>query len=300
MSFITVTGVLSAAVATGGTFTVGYPLGVSRGTIAQGVRHRISVAGRLLVCPNDFTVVFGATLATVTYTGATTLPAGTRFTAQFDSTGEVNDIVAPRTSIAIYTPAELAYVDLGSPTAAAAAGVCAAQANAGARDMTLVAGVNVWLGARTGRNVTCVSAGAGDTTQTITVRGFDMYGNAMTETLALNGTTPRAGVKAFYRVTRVSINAASAGNVSVGFGNVLGLPFFLPNSTFILREISNGAVAVAGTVVAGLSVQTVSTATTADVRGTYAPNAANDGSIGTALLVAGVDPTFLGNPQFAG
>jgi hypothetical protein len=97
----------------------------------------------------------------------------------------------------------------------------------------------------------------------------------------------------------VSLSAASAGNISVGFGNVLGIPAYLPNATFILREIADNATATAGTVVAGLSLATRPTATTADVRGTCVPNAAPDGSRDYSLLVALTDPTFLGATQFA-
>jgi hypothetical protein len=52
--------------------------------------------------------------------------------------------------------------------------------------------------------------------------------------------------------------------------------------------------------VAGLATGTVSTATTADVRGTYDPNVACDGSKGFKLIVALQDPQFLGNPQYDG
>jgi hypothetical protein len=60
------------------------------------------------------------------------------------------------------------------------------------------------------------------------------------------------------------------------------------------------ASASAGTFVAGLSVNTISTATTADVRGTYDPSAACDGSKAFELLVNLSDPTFKGVPQYDG
>jgi hypothetical protein len=300
MAFRTISGVLASAVATGGTFTVAYPTGTSRGDFAYGVRHRLSALGRVFSAPEDVTIAFTG-LATVTYNGATTLPAGTAFTLQLDTQGSGTDITDANSAVVVANGAELVLLKLGSPTALAAAGVCAAQAVAGAVNLVLVAGVNsplTGLGARTGRNVTAVSANAGDTTQTITIRGFDMYNRPMTETFVLNGTTTRAGVKAFFRVTQVSSSAATAGNVSVGFGNAIGIPAHLPNGTFVIREIADNAVATSGTLVAGLALGTRSTATTADIRGTYTPNAAPDGSRDYTLLAALPDPTFLGSAQF--
>jgi len=87
---------------------------------------------------------------------------------------------------------------------------------------------------------------------------------------------------------------------TIGFGDVLGLPVFLPSAAFINAELQDGVAASAGTVVAGLSPATVSTATTADVRGTYDPNAACDGSKVFELLVNLSDPTHRGNPQYDG
>lgn len=299
MAFRTITGVLASAVATGGTFTVAYPTGTSRGDFAYGVRHRLVALSRTFAAPDDITIAF-TTLATVTYNGATTLPAGTAFTLQLDTQGSGEDIVDAASAVTIANGLTPCLLKLGSPTALSATGVCAAQAVGGAVDLVLAAGVSTTgLGARTGRNVTAVSANAGDTTQTITVRGFDMYNRPMTETFVLNGTTTRSGVKAFFRVTRVSCSAATAGNVSIGRGDVLGIPAHLPNATFILREILDNATATAGTVIAGLALGTKATATTADVRGTYVPNSATDGSRDYTLLVALPDATFLGSAQFA-
>ncbi len=79
---------------------------------------------------------------------------------------------------------------------------------------------------------------------------------------------------------------------TVGTGDVIGLPVFLPGTGYVLRELQDGAAATAGTIVAG--VTTKATATTGDVRGTYDPNAACDGAKAFQLL------TFLGDPGFKG
>jgi len=55
-----------------------------------------------------------------------------------------------------------------------------------------------------------------------------------------------------------------------------------------------------GTLVTGLAVATKPTATNADVRGTYDPAVACDGTKAFSLLLAIEDPTFLGSAQYAG
>lgn len=55
-----------------------------------------------------------------------------------------------------------------------------------------------------------------------------------------------------------------------------------------------------GTWAYGLSENTASTATTADVRGTFKPVDACDGAVGYELIVLAPDPQLIGNPQYAG
>src|SRR3546814_15444494 len=74
---------LSAAVATSGTFTVGYPVGRGAGSFTGGTRHSFHCLGADYNAPVDFTVSFGASEATITYPVETTLPAGTRGFVQF-------------------------------------------------------------------------------------------------------------------------------------------------------------------------------------------------------------------------
>lgn len=307
-----ITGVLSAAVPTGSTIVASYPTGTTRGDFVLGMRHRLSAIGKIFSCPEDITVSLGNTQVTVTYNGSTTLPAGTRYTIELDrSTGanpyatnpyQADTYIKPGQHTSMF-PLELVLMNLGTPTTASATAVCAAQAIAAAGLATIngakAAGGVAPLGAPTGRNVNVVSTNAGDTTQTVTIRGLDIYGNRVQQTLTLNGTTTVQGTKAFATVTSVTVSAALAGNLSVGDGTVLGLPAYLSNSTFILRETQDGAVASAGTVVAGLGITTKASATNGDVRGTYAPASAPDGSRAYALVVALPEPNFYGQPQFA-
>ena len=312
MSVATITGFTSATVANGGTITVSYPTGFTRGDFVIGARHRLSVLGKVFNCPENITVSLGNTTATITYNGTTTIPAGTRFTVELDRAGGANSLTTPRNAIDTYIPAGRdtfmipvmdSIVNLGTPTTAAATAVCAAQAISGTNVAALINGTKASggvaaLGAPTGRNVNVVSANAGDTTQVVTVTGVDMYGQTMREAITLNGTTTVQGKKAFASVTAVSVSATMTGNLSVGDGTIIGLPVYLPNATWILRETQDGATATAGTVVAGAGITVPSTSTSADVRGTYTPNSAPDGSRSYALLIALPEPNFYGQPQF--
>lgn len=193
-------------------------------------------------------------------------------------------------------------INLGAPIAPAAASVAAAQARAAAGDLT-INGSRAASGVATldvPRSLQMVSTGAGDTTQTVTAYGTDVYGRAIAERKTLNGTTVVNFAKAFKTITRVAVSAACAGNVSMGHNDVLGLPVFLPSAGFIVRELQDGAAPTAGTTVAGIRTAGGSTLLTGDVRGTYDPNAACDGSRVFQLLVATPDGQNVGIDQFAG
>lgn len=300
MTQVVVSGILAAAVATGGTFTVGYPTGYDRGSFSLGVKHRLVAIGKVFSAPENMTLSFGAASVTVTYNGTTTLPLGTAYKFQFDQIGSFgNQLVDTTSGVPILTPAQLAIFDLGSPGTADADGYFAsADVTAAASAATALTGALVASGvgiadARTGRNVVAAWTG----TAVLTVTGKDMYGNTVVESSASG--TSLAGKKAFKKLTSFSLSADVTA-LTIGTGDVLGLPAYTPNAAMILKESEDGAAATAGTTVAGLTLATKPTATNADVRGTYDPNSACNGSKAFNLLVAVPDPTFLGATQYAG
>ena len=163
------------------------------------------------------------------------------------------------------------------PVAFSATAVAAAQAVAGAGNLTINGG-SATGGVATfdvPRTITIVSTNAGDTTQTATVTGTDVYGLAMSELITFNGTTAVTGQKAFKTVTRVAISAALTGNGSTGSTDVFGFPFRANTRNYVLTAW-NGAFVTTGTFAAADA--TVATTTTNAVRGTYAVPDAADGS----------------------
>lgn len=194
-------------------------------------------------------------------------------------------------------------VQLGAPIAADVDGICAAQAIAGAAN-ALINGELASGGAVTldvPRGVQVDSSDAGDTTQTVTITGTDQYGQTMVETIALNGVTDVLGKKAFKTISRVAVSAVMAGNLTVGTTTKLGLPYRPVLGGFVRGRLGEDT-ADAGTYVA--PIRTTSTATTADVRGTYAPagtlNGTNTFSVVIAVPNGPTDADAYGIAQFAG
>lgn len=290
--------VLTAAVAQAGTFTLDYPIGYGIGDFGlQSPNHKLSVGGKIFTSSDDFSVAFtSSTVITVTWKNATTIAAGQKVRLQLDVTGGDKSSaeyirLPPRVS-----PIHVVQLDLGAPIAASATFFRAAAAVGGAGALTLL---KTTLDVP--RNITITSAGD-DTGDTFTVTGADEYGATMIETITGANAGVAAGVKAFKTVSSIVASGASAGNVSIGFGDVLGLPIWVGGSGAAIKllEKQDGAEATPGTIAAGLARATQSTATTVDVRGRYDPNAACDGAKRFTIVVAVEDPTYLGNSQYDG
>lgn len=279
---------LPAAVAPAGTITVSYPTGTSRTTFLRGVQHAILALGAKYVSPASITVALGAASAVITYNGTATIPAGTTVTVMLDAGGEG---WTENTLDAGVKPATLVCVDLGNPVVADADGISASQ-SVGAGAAALLNGITLGV-LDVPRNV----VGAWTTNSVITVTGLDVYGNVMVE--AGSSAATFTGKKAFKSITSIVSSAAITG-ATFGTGDVLGLPVFVPGTASLLRESEDLGAPTAGTLVGGLSAGTKSTATTADVRGTYDPNSACDGTKAFSLVLALENPTHRGNPQFAG
>jgi hypothetical protein len=301
MSFANIEKTVGSAVASSGTITFDYPAGTNAGSFAA-FGHKIWVQEfqKLLSSPSDFTVSFGASNITVTYNGATTIPASAFLHAQFNKLGsddEVAETDFTDGSVNNVVGTTLLTITLGAPDVADPNGVCEAQS--GAAGALTLDGALVSGGVATfdvPRNIVIDSGGAD--TATLTITGTDEYGNTVVEDIQLNGTTAVEGKKAFKTVTSVVSDGTISNGAFVGTGDVLGLPVFLPGTAYVLAELEDGDAATAGTLVAGVS--SAATATTGDVRGTYDADSAADGAKVFELIAAIPDPKYKGVAQFAG
>lgn len=292
MSYKIVDTILSGAVADNATTNVSYPTNTDAGTFKGAQGHKMMLGSALLNSPADFTLSFGATNITITNKYGSAWADASRLYLELQTVGGNNALIegVKRTITAI-----LGYINLGAPDAAVANGVAASQSvTVATTPLAVIAGSLASGGIATfdvPRNVVAAWTGAA----VLTVTGKDEYGNTVVESSASG--TSLAGKKAFKSVSSCSFSA-NVTLATIGTGDVLGLPLFIQDGDFILKEIEDNAVATAGTTVGG--DETEPSATTGDVRGTYDPSSACDGAKVFRLAVALTDPTYLGLAQFAG
>jgi hypothetical protein len=125
-----------------------------------------------------------------------------------------------------------------------------------------------------------VTLGSGSpTSRTVTITGYDVYGQPMSEAIT-TGTTPSTtvnGKKAFYQVATATISGSAVVTISLGTSDVLGLPVRVTSGSYL------GSVNYAGSFTTDTGIFVVAdtntaTTTTGDVRGTYVPSAATNGT----------------------
>lgn len=159
--------------------------------------------------------------------------------------------------------------------------------------------IQIWDPTRAiSRNIR-VSSNANDTSGTYTIRGYDIYGFPLTETITgANGTAGTAaiasGVKAFKYIASVTPAATvNSTAVTIGTGDVIGLPLRADRFGELLGMLGNTSITASTGFTAAVS--TVATATSGDVRGTYALQTASNGVNRVALkqspLAANINTT---------
>lgn len=162
------------------------------------------------------------------------------------------------------------------PLAIVAASLAAAQTLAGAGNLTLKAGTGITAVVDAG-GVTryqfdvprCVAITSTSDLSAVnfTVKGYDVYGQAMTQTLAGGATATVVTKKAFFQVISIAASAAVAANASAQQSDTLGLPALVADKGYAASIFWNGAAAAAANLTVGDA--TAASATTGDVRGTY-------------------------------
>lgn len=235
--------VLASAVASAGTFVVTYPTDTTAGDYAA-YGHIMFARGLQAKFSQDagtMSVSFGASDITVTYSGSTTIPAGTTVTVQLNKRG-ADDAKNPQylTDMKRMSFLSPVRIDLGAPDTADADGIVESQDLTTAEVYSVLAfnGVygdpysNDYAVLDVPRNVVA----AWTTTAVLTVYGEDEYGNEMIESSG-SGTT-MTGKKAFKKVTRID-TSANITSLTVGTGDVLGLPVYVDKIGRIIGEFKD-------------------------------------------------------------
>jgi hypothetical protein len=201
--------------------------------------------------------------------------------------------VGPLGRVYVYdiAPAALAANNLATSQNPGSGASFTLTAGAGITQVTLANGV---LGYQfdVPRAVRVVAAGAN--TATYTISGYDVYGQAMTQTIAAPSTSTVTTTKAFKVVTSITNANATAGtnNLTVGTTDVFGLPVAVSNVAYILSVKWDATLASnAGTFTAADA--TTPSATTGDVRGTFLQT--GNASDGTRRLVIAIAVPAIGS-----
>ncbi len=136
------------------------------------------------------------------------------------------------------------------------------------------------------RAVSTTTGAGSPTTRNVTISGFDVYGQPMSEVIATGAvaSTTVNGKKAFFQIRSITISGSPVVTVAVGTTDILGIPVRMTNVAYAASVRWDSTLAEdAGTFVA--AVTTAATTTSGDVRGTYDPSSACDG---TKRLVMGI------------
>lgn len=169
----------------------------------------------------------------------------------------------------------------------------------GSETLTLVAGTGITTTTINGstyyvldvpRNLRITGATASVTATVVTVTGKDQYFQTMTETVTgPTGTAVTSGVKAFKYLLSATASGNTVSAITVGTGDVLGFPYRVAalGQTLIwddttLRTDSTGLTVAVTT--------SPATSLTGDVRGTYAMQAASNGSRRVTVWIPNFDP----------
>lgn len=127
--------------------------------------------------------------------------------------------------------------------------------------------------------------------RTVTISGYDYYGQAMSEaiTSSIAVSTAVNGKKAFYQISSVSTSGAPGTALTVGTTDILGFPLRVFDAGYLVRVGYNNVLAndTGGTstfVAADMTV--TATTTTGDVRGTYVPSSATNGIKRLVVVIA--------------
>lgn len=296
----TITATLTQATGFGGAFTIPYPDNAGATDFAGGrAILRSNGHNEIHESRSQFSVAYTGAGAEITILTAMSYAEGDRVWLDVDvgARGKGSDKIAAA-ELADESTMQLRQpvaINLGAPATADADGAVVSQAATAADG--LATGINGALASGgiasfdVPRNVVAGWTG----TAVLTVTGTDAYGNVIVESSGSG--TSLTGKKAFKTVTGISVSANVTG-LTVGSGTVLGLPCYLADQADLIVEKQDGAAATAGTVLAG--VTGAQTATTGDVRGTYGPNSAPNGSRVFELVALVRDPSYTGADQFAG
>jgi hypothetical protein len=187
MAFLLLNATPSAAVATNGTIAFTLPNASQWGQVSQQTGHKMYSRGLqalLSFDSGDFTLSASGATVTATYKGTSSIPANTLVELQLEAPGADNWISPEKFSYNVFDAygnvrasiPHVLRVAFGAPAAASATAVVNAAARAGTVTTTYATPVVLDV-----PRTLAVKSSTTDTTQTVTMRGTDEFGVAVTE-----------------------------------------------------------------------------------------------------------------------
>jgi len=210
---------------------------------------------------------------------------GSGFTASLTFNPTMNPDPAPM-SLGI-GPVGRVYVYDIVPQTIVANNIAASQTPASAGSLVLTAGTSTQSFINTyGQTVVrldvpravTITGTASTTAANYTISGYDVYGQPMTQFIAGPvGATTVTTTKAFKDILSISVSAGTTGAITVGTSDVFGIPVCVIDGGYIADIGWAGSIANdTGTFTA--AIVTPSSSSTGDVRGTYKPSTASNGT----------------------
>lgn len=147
--------------------------------------------------------------------------------------------------------------------------------------------ISLWSPATSLARCVRIEGSSDDSGGAFTIKGYDIYGYAMEETLTGSisttaGSTFVVTQKAFKYISTITASGTiNSTGVTVGVSDIYGFPLAVPNGSRVLIGISSGtqfSTVTASTGITAASTVATQTSTTPDVRGTWSSTTVADGT----------------------
>ena len=139
-----------------------------------------------------------------------------------------------------------------------------------------------------------VTSGGNDTGIAFLIKGYDIYGQPMSQLLTGASGAAATTTKAFYSVISITPNGAVATTAEAGTSDTFGLPVALTDKGYV-PNIGWANVLGNDTGTLTTAVITTATTTTGDVRGTYVTSSASNGT--NRLIITQILPATQAGPS---
>ena len=168
--------------------------------------------------------------------------------------------------------------------------------------------ISLWSPATSLARCVRIEGSSDDSGGAFTIKGYDIYGYAMEETVVGSISTTAGSTfvltqKAFKYISTITASGTiNSTGVTIGVADTYGFPLAVPNGSRVLIGISSGtqfSTVTASTGIVAASTVATQTSTTPDVRGTWSSTTAADGTRRYTIYIS-PSPAALGSSGLFG